>query len=251
MINKKKALLMLATAAICCGMASTAFAAPGNFNVKADELEYDLQSGKGLGKGNVIIVQDDGKATANYANFDSKAKTGVLVGKVVVTKGDTQINCETFTMHSEDYVTAAGTATVTKEGKKLEAEQIDYHKSTEYMETVGSWARLTDTDGSTLNAGKIDYDAKTGVANASGGITINSDARKLTATADKAIYETKANGYVELIGNAKATQDGNSVTGDRLRLTNANVAVADGNVKIIYIPAEKTAQATEEKQDLA
>lgn len=251
MINKKKALLMLATAAICCGMASTAFAAPGKFNVKADELEYDLQSGKGLGKGNVIILQEDGKATANYANFDSKAKTGVLVGKVVVTKGDTQINCETFTMHSEDYVTAAGTATVTKEGKKLEAEQIDYHKSTEYMETVGNWACLTDVDGSTLSAGKIDYDAKSGVANASGGITIDSEARKLTATADKAIYETRANGYVELIGNAKATQDGNSVTGDRLRLTNANVAVADGNVKIIYIPAEKTAQATEEKQDLA
>jgi lipopolysaccharide export system protein LptA len=214
-------------------------------------LEYDLQSGKGLGKGNVIILQEDGKATANYANFDSKAKTGVLVGKVVVTKGDTTINCETFTMHSEDYVTAAGTATVTKEGKKLEAEQIDYHKSTEYMETVGNWARLTDVDGSTLSAGKIDYDAKSGVANASGGITIDSEARKLTATADKAIYETRANGYVELIGNAKATQDGNSVTGDRLRLTNANVAVADGNVKIIYIPAEKTAQATEEKQDLA
>ena len=57
MINKKKALLMLATAAICCGMASTAFAAPGKFNVKADELEYDLQSGKGLGKGNVIIYK--------------------------------------------------------------------------------------------------------------------------------------------------------------------------------------------------
>ena len=241
MINKKKALLMLATAAFCCGMATTAFAAPGKFNVKADELEYDLQSGKGLGKGNVVIVQDDGKATANYANFDSKAKTGLLIGKVVVTKGDTQINCEKFTMHNEDYVTAAGGAFVTKEGKKLEAEQIDYHKSTEYMETVGSWARLTDTDGSTLNAGKIDYDAKTGVANASGGITIDS--------ADKAIYETKANGYVELIGNAKATQDGNSVTGDRLRLTNANVAVADGNVKIIYVPVEK--QATEEKQDLA
>ena len=251
MINKKKAMLMLATAVICCGMASTVFAAPGKFNVKADELEYDLQTGKGLGKGNVIIVQDDGKATANYANFDSKAKTGVLVGKVVVTKGVTTINCETFTMHSEDYVTAAGTATVTKEGKKLEAEQIDYHKSTEYMETIGNWARLTDVDGSTLSAGKIDYDAKSGVANATGGITIDSEARKLTATADKAIYETRANGYVELIGNAKATQDGNSVTGDRLRLTNANVAVADGNVKIIYIPAEKTAQATEEKQDLA
>ena len=59
------------------------------------------------------------------------------------------------------------------------------------------------------------------------------------------------NGYVELIGNAHATQDGNSVTGDKLRLTNSNVAVADGNVKIIYIPEEQPAKTSEEKQDLA
>jgi lipopolysaccharide export system protein LptA len=73
----------------------------------------------------------------------------------------------------------------------------------------------------------------------------------LTATADKAIYETKENGYVELIGNAQATQDGNSVTGDKLRLTNSNVAVADGNVRIIYIPEEQPAKPSDEKQDLA
>ena len=43
MIDKKKVLLMLATAAISCSVAATAFAAPGKFNVKADELEYDRQ----------------------------------------------------------------------------------------------------------------------------------------------------------------------------------------------------------------
>ena len=142
-------------------------------------------------------------------------------------------------------------AIVIKDGKKLEADQVDYYKSTEFAETMGNWARLTDTDGSTLNAGKIDYDMKNGIANAYNGVNIDSPARKLTATADKAIYETKANGYVELIGNAHATQDGNSVTGDKLRLTNSNVAVADGNVKIIYVPEEQPAKATEEKQDLA
>ena len=53
MINKKKVLLMLATAAISCSVAATAFAAPGKFNVKADELEYDMQTGKG--KGNAMV----------------------------------------------------------------------------------------------------------------------------------------------------------------------------------------------------
>ena len=251
MINKKKFLVMLATTAIFCSVAASAFAAPGKFNVKADELEYDLQTGQGKGKGHVVIVQDDGKATANYATFDSKTKTGTLIGNVMVYKEDTQITCNEFVMHSEDYMSAKGGAIVIKEGKRLEADQVDYHKAAQFAETIGGWARLTDTDGSTLNAGKIDYDMKNGIANASGGVKIDSDARKLTATADKAIYETKANGYVELIGNAHATQDGNSVTGDKLRLTNSNVAVADGNVKIIYIPEEKPAKATEEKQDLA
>ena len=251
MINKNKILLMLATAAITCSVAATAFAAPGKFSVKADELEYNMQTGEGKGRGHVVILQDDGKATANYAVFNSKAKTGTLIGNVFVDKEGTQISCNEFVMHNEDYTSAKGNAAVLKDGKKLEAEQIDYHKSTEFAETVGTWARLTDTDGSTLNAGKIDYDVKKGIANAYNGITIDSPARKLTATADKAIYKTKENGYVELIGNAQATQDGNSVTGDKLRLTNSNVAVADGNVKIIYIPEEQPAKTSEEKQDLA
>ena len=45
MINKNKILLMLATTAITCSVAATAFAAPGKFSVKADELEYNMQTG--------------------------------------------------------------------------------------------------------------------------------------------------------------------------------------------------------------
>ena len=52
----------------------------------------------------------------------------------------------------------------------------------------------------------------------------------------------------ELIGNAKATQNGNSVAGDKLRLTNTNVAIADGNVDSIYIPEQQPALPGKEKQ---
>ena len=119
----------------------------------------------------------------------------------------------------------------------LASERVDYYKNREYAETVGSWARLSMADGSILDAVKITYDGKVGVANATGGVAISSPPRDLTASADTAVYETNNSGYIELIGNAKATQDGNTVEGNRLRLNNtSNKAEASGNVKIVYVP---------------
>lgn len=247
---KNKALHILAAALLSLGIMSTALAAPDNFSVKADELEYDLQTGNGTAKGHVVLQQDGGTATADYAEFNSKSKSGVLTGNVVADREDAHISCSKFIMHNENYLSAVGNAVIVKNGRSLYADQVDYYKDSEFAQTVGSWARMTDTDGSVLNAAKIDYSVKEGVANAYGGVTIDSEARDLTASADKAIYRTDNDGYIELIGNAKATQKGNSVAGDTLRLTNTNVASADGNVKIIYIP-EKQPAKTEENVQLA
>lgn len=247
MINKKYIMVLAAAALLSFGLQSAALAAADNFSVKADELEYDLQTGEGTAKGHVVLTQDGGKATANYAKFNSKTKTGTLTGNVVADREDSHITCHEFVMHSENYMSAIGDAVVSKEGKSVSAAQVDYYKDREYAETIGSWAQLRDSDGSVVNASKIDYDMKSGVANAYGGVTIDSPARDLTASSDSAVYRTDNNGYIELIGNAKATQKGNSVEGDTLRLTNTNVATADGNVKIIYIP-EKQPAKTEDAQ---
>lgn len=247
MINTKKALLAAASALLVLGMSATALAAPGNFSVQADELEYDLQSGEGTAKGHVVLLQDGGKATADFARFNSKAKRGTLTGNVVADRDGSHIICNEFVAHNENDLSAIGGAVITKDGKSLSADRVDYYKASQYAETSGGWARLTDVDGSVLNASKITYDMGQGVANATGGVTIDSDARKLTASGDRAVYKTDANGYVELIGNAKATQDGNSVVGDKLRLTNTNVAVADGNVRMLYIPREQPAAIKEQK----
>lgn len=242
MINKKYIMAVAAAALLSFGMQSDVWAANENFSVKADELEYDLQSGEGTAKGHVVLTQDGGRATADYAEFNSKSKTGTLTGNVVADREDSHITCSKFIMHSESYLSAIGDAVVSKEGKSISAAQIDYYKDREYAETIGSWAQLRDVDGSVVNAAKIDYNMKSGVANAYGGVTIDSPARELTASSDKAVYRTDNNGYIELIGNARATQKGNSVEGDTLRLTNTNVATADGNVKIIYIPEKQPAR---------
>ena len=248
-MSRKKKLLGAAVAmALTLGLSTCVWAAPNNFSVKADELEYNLQTGEGVAKGHVELKQDGGVATANYAKFNSKNKSGMLVGNVMVDRADAHIVCREFIAHNENDMSAVGNASLTKEGKTISADRIDYYKGRQYAETMGGWARLTDSDGSVLKAGKIDYDIAQGIANATGGVTIDSPARALTASADSTVYKTDKAGYVELNGHATATQNGNTVSGDKLRLTNANVAVADGDVKIYYVPEQQPAVTGKEKQ---
>ena len=245
---KKKLILAMVAMALTLGLHSCVWAAANNFSVKADELEYNLQTGEGEAKGHVELKQDGGVATANYAKFNSKKKNGLLVGNVMVDRADAHIVCREFIAHNENDMSAVGNASLTKEGKTISADRIDYYKGKQYAETMGGWARLTDTDGSVLKAGKIDYDIAQGIANATGGVTIDSHARDLTAAANSAVYKTDKGGYVELQGNATATQNGNTVSGDKLRLTNANVAMADGDVTIYYVPEKQPALPGKEQQ---
>ena len=53
---------------------------------------------------------------------------------------------------------------------------------------------------------------------------------------------------MKLQDNATATQNGNTVSGDKLRLTNANVAMADGDVTIYYVPEKQPALPGKEQQ---
>lgn len=246
MLNKKF-MTVMAAGLLVFSLAGSAWAA-GNtnaakFSVQGDELDYDMKSGQAVAKGHVVIIHGDSKATGDNAEYNSKTKSGFLKGHVVADRADEHITCDEFKIVNDNDYSAIGNAVVVKEGKKLEAPQIDYNKAREFAETFGGWARLTDVDGSTVDCVKLNYDAKIGIATATGGVNINSPARKLTAYADKAIYNTKQDGFVELIGNATANQDGNTIKGDKLRLTNANnVAVADGNVRIVYIPEQKPTQ---------
>lgn len=228
--------------AICATLAvmsvvEPVFANGSNFSVKADTIEYDMRSGDGTAKGNVVLRQDGGTATAASAEFNSKNKSGRLMGGVVANRDDARVICDTFVMHNEDYSSAIGGASLTKGDKTLTSNQVDYYQAREYAETIGSWAKLSMTDGSILDASKIIYDGKNGIANANGGVSISSPPRNLTASGDSAVYETNNSGYIELVGNAKATQDGNTVEGNRLKLNNTtSTAEAHGSVKIVYIP---------------
>ncbi len=226
-----------------CGVLYAAPAKDAKYSVDAPEIEYDMESGDGTTTGKTTIEHDGGTAVGQKGStFNSKNRTGHLYGGVVADKGDEHLRSQEMFIYTDKYVSAVGDAVVIKGAKRLEAPRVDYHDDTEFAETLGGWARLSDADGSWLKAGKITYDMKSGLANATGGVSLESRPRKLTGTGNTAIYNTKETGYIELIGNAKAVQDGNTVTGDKLRITNVSEnnskSHAQGNVQIVFVPKE-------------
>ena len=244
--NKRLLVVLLSVLTLLvmnCGVLYAAPAKDPKYSVDAPEIEYDMESGDGTTTGKTTIKHDGGTAVGQKGStFNSKNRTGHLYGGVTADKGDEHLTSQELFVYTDKYVSAVGNAVVIKGNRRLEAPRVDYHDDTEFAETLGGMARLTDADGSWLKAGKITYDMKAGLANATGGVTLESKPRKLTGTGNSAIYNTNETGYIELIGNATAVQDGNTVTGDKLRITNVSEknskSHAQGNVQIVFVPKE-------------
>lgn len=231
-----------------CGVLSAAPAKDAKYSVDAEEIEYDMESGDGTTTGKTTIKHDGGTAVGQKGStFNSKTRTGHLFGGVVADKGDQHMTSQELIIYTDKYVSAVGDAVIIKGDRKLEAPRVDYHDDTEFAETLGGSARLSSADGSWLTAGKITYNMKTGLANATGGVNLESVPRNLQASGDSAVYDDKETGYIEMIGNAKATQDGNTVTGNKLRITNTSGQKsrthAQGNVRIVFVPKEENENA--------
>lgn len=246
----KKSKMIVAVLAGCmilllqCQAVLAAPAADAKYSVDAPEIEYDLASGDGTATGKTTIQYDGGIAVAEGgATFNSKERTGHLYGGVTATKEDNHLRSRELFLYTADFISAAGDAVLTKGDKTLQAPRVDYHSDTKYAETLGGFARLSSVDGSWFSAGKIVYDMKTGIANATGGVSMENTARKMTGSGDQAVYDGHETGYIEMIGNARLTQDGNTVTGNKLRITNVSgtdsKTHASGNVRIVYYPQEK------------
>ena len=224
-----------------------AFAAPAKdakYSVDAAEIEYDMKSGDGTTTGKTTIKHDGGVAVAQGGStFNSKSRTGRLYGGVVADKEDNHLKSEELIMYTDKFISAVGNAILTKGDKTLKAHRVDYHDDKQFAETMGGFAHLSSVDGSWLSAGKIVYDMKSGVANATGGVTMENKPQKMTGSGDRAVYNSNETGYIELIGNAQATQDGNTVTGDKLRITNVSgpdsKTHAQGNVTLVCYPKEE------------
>lgn len=224
-----------------CNAVLAAPASDSKYSVDAAEIEYDMVSGDGTATGRTTIQYGDGTATAEGgATFNSKERTGHLFGGVVANKEDSRLHSQELVLYTPDFISAVGDAVLTKGDKSLQAPRVDFHNDRKFAETLGGFARLSSADGSWLTAGKIVYEINTGRANATGGVNMENTGKKMTGSGDEAVYDSHETGYIELIGNAKLTQDGNTVTGNKLRITNLSGpdsrTRANGNVCIVYYP---------------
>ena len=237
---KSKSLILLGSLILALSFSSLCW---GASSVAGDTVEYDFRSGQAVAKGHVVVTRDKARAESAEADYNTKTGNGKLTGSVVAAQEDAHLTCQTLVIASMgDHLTATGNAVLKKQDKTLRSNIVDYFSQREYAQTGGDWAQLTLDDGSVMDAVQMNYDMKEGLANATGNVRVVSPPRKLTARGDRALYNTKVeDGTIELIGHATATQDGDTVTGNVLRLKGAGgkISEAEGSVKLVYHPRQE------------
>ncbi len=237
----------IAMLGILAGLLSVSTACFAANSISADKVDYDFRTGQATATGNVKIRHDKGTASAQDADYNTKSGEGKLTGSVVADQDDAHLTSSELILKKEGhYLSAVGNAVLVKADKTLRAAQVNYDSDSQYAETIGDWAQMTMTDGSSIDSSNMNYSDKTGVAHANGNVRLISPPRNLTARADNAVYNTRADdGTIQLFGHATATQNDDTVSGDTLTIKGAGgkIAMGEGNVKMVVIPQsqQKTA----------
>ncbi len=203
----------------------------------ADTIEYDSAKGIMTAQGNVRIVQENAVMTGANAEYNSKTKEARIYGGVRVVQEDATLLAEEVNSYDNNRIVASGNPILTKGNSRLDGPKIDYYSDKQYA-IVNGWARLQ-TEDSTLTANQIESFFGEDRAVAQGDVRIVSDARKLDAVSDYAVYygSKEQQGKTILTGNARAVQDGNVLTGNTLTLYMDNKVVdVQGRSKLVITP---------------
>ncbi|HWR28320.1 MAG TPA: hypothetical protein VN631_00675, partial [Negativicutes bacterium] len=137
---------------------------------------------------------------------------------------------------------ATGNALLVNKGGTAAGPRMEYFPDRKYANVTGG-ARLTNKDAvltSTVAEAFFEEDRAT----ADGNVHIVSDVRKLDAVSDHAIYYgiNGKNGKADLIGNVRAVQDGNVLTGNHVIMYLDDSALdADGRSKLVIQPKKSVA----------
>ena len=248
MINRKKFFAVIFAASF---ISNVAFAEEidATSELKADEIEYDMETQQAKATGNVDVnhKSDDGKTTshlvASEVDYNVESQQAKATGNVDINHKDSDDNATTHLVAGEveynfetQYAKATGNVNIQyqaegKESSYLEADEVEYHMGSQNATAKGNvhiqHKEDQNKEPAELNADIVEYSVNRGVINAVGNVLLRQGNAR--ATGLRAMYNTQTQ-EAYLIDDVIAMRDDVRITCDKLLSNGAGHMQADGNV---------------------
>lgn len=234
----KKKLIVYALAIFCSLGSASLYAAGSSPSVEltADTIEYDSTQGVAVAQGGVRIVRDKAVMTGYAVRYNAHTGETVLSGGVKVVQDQATLTADEVQSLDGNHLTATGDVVLVKADQRLTGAQLDYYSDKSYALLSGG-TRLTTSD-AVMTAPQLESWISENRAVGTGGVHIVSDTHQVDATADQATYTSnQEQGKIVLSGNARAVQQGNTLTGNTLTILLGEKALnAQGRTKLVITP---------------
>lgn len=243
-ISPRKVVTILLTFLLMASASTGIYAAQKNVPVEmtADTIEYDSAKGIMIAQGGVKLIQGSAIITGTQAEYNTKTREAYITGGVKAVDGDTTLTAAEVRAYNNTQLVANGDASLIKGDNRLAGPQIEYFSDREYA-LVSGWAKLTTPDG-VMTADQVEAFTGEDRVVGKGSVHIVSDIRRLEATSDQAVYygakSSQNANKVILSGNARAVQDGNTLTGNSLTiyLDGKAMEASGGRNKLVIKPQQ-------------
>ena len=210
-----------------------------------DVITYISKTGVMTAQGGVRLTQGTAVLTGDIGEYNTKTKEAVVTGNVkVVKEGSTLTAAEVRAYDEMKRLVATGNALLVHKDGTAAGPYMEYLPDKKYAKITGG-SRLTNKDAVVTSAVSEAF-FQEDRAIADGNVHIVSEARKLDAVSDHAVYYgiNGKNGKADLIGNVRAVQDGNVLTGNHVVIYMDDSAMdTEGRSKLVITPKKSTVPA--------
>jgi lipopolysaccharide export system protein LptA len=220
-------------------MAPILSAAPNTpAQLEGDVITYTSKTGIMTVQGGVKMTQGDAILTGDVGEYNTQTKEAVVSGNVKIVKNDSILTAaEVRSFDEMKRLLANGNALLVNRSGTAAGPRLEYFPDRQYANITGG-SRLTNKDAvitSNVSEAFFNEDRIT----ADGNVHIVSDTRKLDAVSDQAVYYGKS-AKADLIGNVRAVQDGNVLTGNHVILYLDDSAMdTEGRSTLVIMPQKK------------
>ena len=209
-----------------------------------DVITYTSKTGIMTAKGGAKLTQGNAVMTGDSGEYNTKTKEAVMTGNVKAVKEDSTLTAAQVRSYDDmKRLVATGDALLIHKDGTAAGPRMEYFPERQYANITGG-ARLTNKD-AVLTAKVAEAFFQEDRATADGNVHIVSEARKMDAVSDHAVYYgiNGKNGKADLIGNVRVVQDGNVLTGNHVVMYLDDSAMdTEGRSKLVIQP-KKTAPA--------